>query len=118
MGGWRLNDETPESALAQRLRQCLAALLLAAGVISLFFSSMAWPLVLAYVSVGAFVRILMNFGQVTGIAGLIILYAVADAPNWLRSEALNHQAWWQPGLLALTGLGMAHLTPQIIRRLH
>jgi hypothetical protein len=88
----------------------LAIVFLAGGVLSLVIAPMAWPFVLAYVGAGFGAGLLAGLGQFGGIVGLVIIYCVAKASTFLNQvEGTWHQAWWQPGVLALVGSSIAYL---------
>jgi hypothetical protein len=112
-----LNDQKSESTLPRRTRHGFAALLLVAGILSLYFSPIAWPLAVAYTCLGLIAGALMNLDdRAAGVVGLLLLFCVASAPfvSWIGARW--QQAWWHAGILALAGVAIAHLSPPIIRR--
>ena len=87
------------------------------GVSSLFFSPMAWPFLLVYTCLGVVAGFLMSLGDLAGFVGLLILIGAAGTATFLNEvEPQWHLAWWQPGIIALMGLAIEHLTPEVIRR--
>jgi hypothetical protein len=115
---WQLSNEKQESISSRRFRDGLAALFLAAGIISLFLSPIAWQLVVVYTCLGLVAGLLTDLGQIGGLAGLLIIFLVAGTPTFLpRFGSEWNQAWWQPGVIVLAGLAIEHLTPLIIRNL-
>lgn len=118
MTPWQLSENKPESVTSRRFRHVFAALLVAAGVVSLFISPMPWSLFIIYASLGLVVGILSALGQLPGILGLVIVvFGVQSAPTWMnRFAPESYAAWWQPGLVALAAAGLVHLTPLVAHR--
>ena len=118
MTPWQLSDDKPESVTSRRFRHVFVALLVAAGVVSLFISPLAWQLFVIYAGLGLVVGTLQTLGQLPGILGLVILvFGVQAAPTvQTRFAPESYAAWWQPGLVALAAVGLVHLTPLVARR--
>lgn len=121
MTPWRVHgEEEPESTKGRRLRDAFAALLVGVAIVSLFFSPMAWPLLLIYACLGLLVGLIPEGYQLLGLLGVIgLIWALNAGPGWLDHLAPHwYAAWWQPGLVALAGAGLARLmAPLVLRRM-
>lgn len=92
--------------------------MLAAGVLSLFVSPMAWPLLVIYASLGLVVGLMLAGGGLAAILALAILaLGVPTAATWLTQAAPEwYAAWWQPGVVALGAAALVYLIPLVIQR--